>query len=330
MKLRRVVIEQSVAIQAQHDGQWLNLERVEGFNQLISRTRVDNDVSDMMLDVLKLDPSQRSILQSKLAQLEPEATEPTATLLPFYPKSFRDFMLYEKHAIDASRGYARRFMPQAFKIARFAEMATGRPFPRFRPHRLWYKQPIYYLGNHLNFSLSGDLVSWPSYTGALDYELEIGAVLTRPLMDATAAQATEAIGGFVILNDFSARDVQKEEMDSGFGPQKSKHFRTTMSAVVVTADEILPRLEDLNAQVSINGQEVMKCHSGGVQFDMTEAIAFASRGENLHPGELFGSGTIPGGCGLENGHWLADGDTISFHVETLGELTNTVVKGAPK
>jgi 2-keto-4-pentenoate hydratase/2-oxohepta-3-ene-1,7-dioic acid hydratase in catechol pathway len=328
MKFRKVMIAEAVTVQALHDGQWLSLNRVEGFDRLTSESRANAHVSDLMLDVLRLDPRHRCDLQAKLGQLEPEVAQPTATLLPFNPASFRDFMLYEKHVIDASRGFARRFMPQAYKLARFAEVVTRRPFPRFRPHRLWYKQPIYYFGNHLNFGVSGETISWPSYSRALDYELEIGAVLTSPLMDATAEQAADAIGGFVILNDFSARDVQKEEMDSGFGPQKSKHFRTTVSAVVVTADEILPEIENLNATVTINGAEVVRCHSGGMQFSIAEAIAFAARGEQLYPGELFGTGTIPGGAGVENGRWLKDGDTVSFHVEGLGELTNAVSKGS--
>jgi 2-keto-4-pentenoate hydratase/2-oxohepta-3-ene-1,7-dioic acid hydratase in catechol pathway len=328
MKLRKVMIGESVKVQALHDGQWFSLNRVEGFDRLISDSRSNAHVSDLMLDVLRLDPVHRSNLQAKLGQLEPEVAEPATILLPFIPASFRDFMLYEKHVIDSSRGFARRFMPQAYKLARYAEVVTRRPFPRFRPHRLWYKQPIYYFGNHLNFGISGETIAWPSYTHALDYELEIGAVLTDPLMDATVEQAADAIGGFVILNDFSARDVQKEEMDSGFGPQKSKHFRTTMSAVVVTADEILPEIENLNATVTINGAEVVRCHSGGMQFRIAEAIAFAGRGEQLYPGELFGTGTIPGGAGVENGRWLKDGDTVSFHVEGMGELTNAVSKGS--
>src|SRR6185437_10945186 len=112
--------------------------------------------------------------------------------------------------------------------------------------------PVYYMGNHLTFAADGDDISVPPYTRALDYELELGFVLAHPLRDANATQAEAAIGGFVVLNDFSARDVQLAEMRSGFGPQKAKHFCNAMSAAVVTPDEVLPHLGTLSAEVLIN------------------------------------------------------------------------------
>ena len=158
-----------------------------------------------------------------------------SALLPFRPLSFRDFMLYEKHVVDAGRGYTQRFLPTAYPIARLYEKLLGRPVPAFKPSALWYREPIYYMSNHLTFVPSGTPVRAPSYTQAFDYELEIGFVLKKPLFNATENEALEAIGAFVVLNDFSARDVQRAEMQSGFGPQKAKHFLSSMSAVAVTA-----------------------------------------------------------------------------------------------
>lgn len=107
-------------------------------------------------------------------------TVPPASALPFEPRSFRDFMLFEEHAIAAARGYARRFMPAAYPIANAYERLTGKTFPGFKPKPLWYRQPTYYMGNHLTFVPSGTPIETPSYTQALDYELELGFVLDKP------------------------------------------------------------------------------------------------------------------------------------------------------
>lgn len=323
MKLRRVIRDETIKLQAQSKDRWIDLDRAPATASLLAAGKDHAPVTDM-LAILQLDIQARATLQSELDQLDAIEGSPETAILPFAPASFRDFMLYEQHVIDASRGYAKRFMPGLFPVTRFIERLTGKPFKRFRPHPLWYEQPIYYLSNHLNIGVSGDDIAWPSYTDAFDYELEIGAVISRPLFNATPQEASAAIGGFVVLNDFSARDIQKDEMASGFGPQKSKHFVSTISNVLVTADEVLPHINDLKASVSINGVEVAQCHSKGMYHQISEAISFASKGENLHPGELFGTGTLPGGGGMENGHWLSRGDTIALRIERIGDLVNTI------
>ncbi|MEO0576406.1 MAG: fumarylacetoacetate hydrolase family protein [Pseudomonadota bacterium] len=323
MKLRRVRSNQADHIQIENHAGWINLDRIENLVSFLGR-ELNSASSDDVLAILALDVATLAQLQSMIDQLTPKADETVQPILPIAPASFRDFMLYEKHVIDASRGYTRRFMPGAYRITQVVEKVTGRPFRKFRPHPLWYQQPIYYLSNHLNFGVCGDEIAWPSYSQALDYELEIGAVITKPLFNATAEEAIAAIGGFVVLNDVSARDIQKQEMDSGFGPQKAKHFFSTMSSTVVTADEILPYLDDLNASVAINGVDVARCHSSGMQFSFGDAVAFASKDEQLHPGEFFGSGTLPGGGGMENGHWLKPGDTVTLKIDRIGELSNRI------
>ncbi len=112
------------------------------------------------------------------------------------------------------------------------------------------------MSNHLSFVPSGTPVAVPSYSAALDFELEIGFVLAAPLFNASAAEALDAIGAFVVVNDFSARDVQRAEMATGLGPQKAKHFASSMSVLAVTADEILPHIDELTGSVTINGATV--------------------------------------------------------------------------
>lgn len=105
-----------------------------------------------------------------------------ARVLPVCPTSFRDFMVFEKHAIDAARGLTRRFMPAIYPVARAFERVTGRTFPPFRPHTLWYRQPIYYMSNALTLIPSGVPVSPPAYTTALDFELELGVGVIEHLI----------------------------------------------------------------------------------------------------------------------------------------------------
>ncbi|WP_059008275.1 fumarylacetoacetate hydrolase family protein [Streptomyces specialis] len=298
MKLRRVRTDRGLETQCLRDGQWLPYPEPPG-GETFGRE-------------WQLAAADRHLAASDL-------------LLPFQPVSFRDFMLYEQHTIDASRGLLRRFHPGQYRVAAAVERVTGRPFPLFRPKPLFHRKPMYYLGNHLTFVPSGTPIACPPYSSALDYELEIGFVLAEPLLDATPAEAASAIGAFVLLNDFSARDVQRAEMASGFGPQKSKHFASSMSATAVTADEVLPRIDALTGSVAINGTVVSAVSSAGMRWSLGEVLAHASSGEQLLPGELFGTGTLPGGSGMETGHWLRPGDTLTLTLDGVGEVEHTVV-----
>lgn len=248
-----------------------------------------------------------------------------SALLPIQPLSFRDFMLFERHAVDAARGYAKRFMPGAYRLAHLYERLTGGIFPPFKPAPLWRREPIYYMGNHLAFVPSGTPARAPSYTRALDYELELGFVLARPLFNATPQEAEAAIGAFVVINDFSARDVQIAEMRSGLGPQKSKHFLNSMSQTAATADEVLPRLLDLAASVRINDRLIATTSLRGMRYSLGEALAHVSKDEHLFAGELFGTGTLPGGSGMETGCWLKSGDRLSLEIRDIGEIHHEIL-----
>jgi 2-keto-4-pentenoate hydratase/2-oxohepta-3-ene-1,7-dioic acid hydratase in catechol pathway len=263
-------------------------------------------------------------VQASLAWLLPLGPDAGAEPLPVSPRSFRDCMLFERHWIQSSRGYARRFMPMAYRLARGCEVLTGRPFPAFRPHALARRQPIYYFGNHLTFVPSGTPVSAPSYSKALDYELELGLVLSKPLFNATPAEALGAIGGFVVVNDWTARDVQRPEMQSGMGPQKSKHFLSSMSQTLVTADEVLPHIDALSAFVEINGQLVSRTSTQDMLFSLGDLLAHLSKDEHLHPGELIATGTLPSGCGMENGHWVKPGDVLRVGIDLVGDIVHPI------
>ena len=249
----------------------------------------------------------------------------SGALLPFSPLSFRDFLLSERHNIDAARGMINRFYPATARITTAFEKITRRTFPAFLPKKLFFQQPIYYMSNAMTIVPTGTPVAFPSYTRGLDFELELGFVLTKPLLNADAGEATAAVGAFVLLNDFSARDVQRDEMSSGLGPQKAKHFLSSMSETAVTADEVLPRIETLRGSVIINGTTVSTVRSSGLNWSVGEVLAHASLDEQLLPGEVFGLGTLAGGSGMETGNWLRPGDTLRLVLDDIGEVEHTIL-----
>ncbi|MCR9191268.1 MAG: fumarylacetoacetate hydrolase family protein [Gammaproteobacteria bacterium] len=329
MKLRRVLTQkgpQVEALQSNTSDVWIRLSTIAALDDISQRFSVPHNLATDVLTVLKLGTDGWNVLsehvnKSTIAQPESDA----ALIPPLQPSSFRDFLLFEQHFIDASRGFVKRFLPRKYKITSLYEKLSGKTFPKFKPSPVWYNQPLYYFGNHLNFITSGDDIQQPIYSQALDYELELGAVLAKPLFNATPKEAENAIGGYVVLNDLSARDVQMTEMQSGFGPQKAKHFLNAMSGIVITADEIINRVNHLQGSVSIDGVTRMHCTTEKMQYSLGEAIAYASKSEQLHPAELFGSGTLPGGSGMENGYWLQPNNTLCLKINEIDELTNKIV-----
>ncbi|WP_207301115.1 fumarylacetoacetate hydrolase family protein [Aquabacterium lacunae] len=257
------------------------------------------------------------------------AWQPGALALPFQPRSFRDASLYALHWEQASRGYVRRFLPAAWPFTRAYEKLTGRTFPAFKPHPLARQQPVYYLGNPLSFLPSGQPLRWPGFSQALDYELELGAVLARPLRNATPDEALAAIGGFVLVNDWSCRDIQRAEMATGLGPQKSKHFGSSMSAEIVPAGEVLDRIERLQGVVEIDGRVVARCSTAGMLHHWGRTLSFLSQDETLLPGELVATGTLPHGTGMENGHWLRPGQRLHLRLEGVGEVHHEILPAMP-
>lgn len=326
MKLRKVLTPtgpQIEALQTSIPEQWVRLSNISALDDIQQQFSTPHLATDM-LAVLALGCNGWQLLAEHVNKCS-IITSDASIMLPFQPQSFRDFLLFEQHFIDASRGFVKRFLPHKYKITSCYESLMKKTFPKFKPAALWYKQPLYYFGNHLNFITFGEDIYQPSYTQALDYELELGAVLAKPLIDASPADAEKAIGGYVVLNDLSARDVQMAEMKSGFGPQKAKHFLNAMSHIVVTADEINDRVNQLKGRVIIDGVTCANCTTENMQYSLSEAIAYVSRNEQLHAGELFGSGTFPGGCGMENDHWIHRGNLLTLEIDTIAKLTNKII-----
>jgi fumarylacetoacetate (FAA) hydrolase len=207
------------------------------------------------------------------------------------PPSVRDFYAFEAHVQNARRVTGRAEVP--------AE---------------WYELPVFYFSNPAAIYGPGDEVPYPEGTGALDYELEVAAVIGTD----------GAIGGFTVMNDWSARDLQRREMTVGLGPAKGKDFATSLGPVVVTPDE----LGDLRLEMvaRVNGEERSRGNLGDMYHSWEAILAHASRNTRLRAGDVLGSGTVGTGCILEHGdeRWLQPGDEVELEVEGIGILRNRV------
>ena len=241
------------------------------------------------------------------------------------PRSIRDCMAFEGHLVHAMRTVVKWKFPPLSWADRGTEKILGRGF--LRPPRVWYERPIYYKGNPASVIGTETDVVWPSFTKKLDFELEFGVFIGRTGCDVPVSEAASYIAGFAIFNDFSTRDLQLEEMKGRLGPAKSKHFDTgnAIGPWLVTPDEI-ENAYGLTMQARVNGEEWSRGCSDRMHFSFEEIISAISECETLHPGDFIGSGTVPGGCGLELDRWIQPGDLIELEVSGLGVLRNRVLR----
>ncbi|REJ93439.1 MAG: fumarylacetoacetate hydrolase family protein [Planctomycetota bacterium] len=241
------------------------------------------------------------------------------------PRSIRDCLAFEGHLIQAMRTVAGWKFPPLAWIDRGLARVLGRGC--LRPPRVWYERPIYYKGNPASVVGADADIEWPSFTDRLDFELEFGVFIGRRGKNIPVSDAASYIAGFTIFNDFSARDLQLREMQGRLGPAKSKDFDTgnAIGPWLVTRDEV-HRPYGLEMIARVNGEEWSRGNSGRMHFSFEEIIAAVSEAETLHPGDFIGSGTVPGGCGLELDRWISPGDVIELEVSGLGILRNRIVR----
>ncbi len=211
------------------------------------------------------------------------------------PPSVRDFYAYEDHV---RTGFALRGEPV---------IAAA-----------WYEAPVFYFSNPAAIYGPGEAVRRPPSCQMLDFELEIAA----------AIGADGQIAGFTLLNDWSARDIQRREMTVGLGPAKGKDFATSLGPWLATPDELA--LDDdrlaLEATATRNGNVIARSWAGAMYFSWSQLAAHAARDTQLRPGDVLGSGTLNGGCLLElGGDWLQPGDEIVLSAPGLGELRSPIV-----
>jgi len=243
------------------------------------------------------------------------------------PESIRDYMGFEQHIINCIRAVG---LKKLAPLDEWIEKNFGRKRSiAYRMNKAWYERPIYYKGNRFSVVGFDAPVRIPAYTKKLDYELEWGIFIGKSGVDIPEERARDHIGGYTIFNDFSARDIQMEEMGGRLGPTKGKDFDTgnAMGPCLVTPDEI-PDPYNLAMSAHINGQEWSRGTTADTSWRFEEIITYVSKSETLYPGEFFGSGTCSGpqgrGCGLEMGKFLKAGDVVELEVENIGILRNRI------
>jgi len=216
------------------------------------------------------------------------------------PASVRDFYAFEAHV---KKGFEKR----------------GEPMPAE-----WYQIPVYYKSGHQNIIGTDEDVHWPSFTQKFDYELELAAIIGKQGRNIPAANAAEYIAGFTVMNDFSARDIQRQEMKVRLGPAKGKDWCTALGPYLVTVDEIGDPY-NLRMTARINGELWSEGNSGSIYWKFEQMIEFLSKDDAVYPGDVIGSGTVGTGCGLELDRWVERGDVMELEIEKIGILRNRVV-----
>jgi fumarylacetoacetate (FAA) hydrolase len=200
----------------------------------------------------------------------------------------------------------------------------------------WYRLPIFYFSNVSEIRGDGQPVWSPDGASELDYELEVAALIDTPAIDLPAERGEEAIGGYTIFNDWSARDLQREETVVRLGPAKGKDFASSFGPWLVTPDELASARTagssgpDLAMTAEVNGVETSRGQWSDAQFSFGQMVARASADARLRPGDLLGSGTVGTGSLLEVreqtlGRYLEPGDEVVLRVEGLGALRTPIV-----
>jgi fumarylacetoacetate (FAA) hydrolase len=240
------------------------------------------------------------------------------------PTSCRDGYAFRQHVESARRNRKVEMIPE---------------FDRY---------PVFYFTNHHSIKGPGEINCMPDHLDKLDFELEVAIVISKHGRNIKAEEADEYIGGLMIMNDFSARRLQMEEMLLNLGPAKGKDFATTTGPCLVTLDELeafeVPCKEghvgkswNLKMACRVNDVQVSEGNLSDMHWTFAEIIERASYGVDLYPGDIIGSGTVGTGCFLElNGtgklndpayqeQWLQSGDVVELEVDQLEILSNTIV-----
>ena len=226
------------------------------------------------------------------------------------PPTLRDFYAFEQHVKAGNSIRGREIPPQ------------------------WYEIPVFYFSNPTSIIGPDDPVRAPKASQALDYELEVACVIGKSGRDIAPEEAEDYIAGYLIFNDWSARDLQRQEVAVGLGPAKGKDFASSFGPMLVTPDELVdrhagrPGIYNLTMTARVNGVERSRGNWADLYHSFGDMIARASADVTLHPGDLIGSGTVGTGCLLEltmgQGPWLQSGDVVELEIERLGVLRNTV------
>ena len=252
--------------------------------------------------------------------LIPELDAILASPIP-HPVSCRDGYAFRQHVESARKGRGLPMIPE---------------FDHF---------PIFYFTNHLAITGPGEIHVMEKALERLDFELEVAVVIGKEGRNIPADQADDHIFGYMIMNDWSARELQTQEMKLNLGPAKGKDFATSLGPYLLTRDELESRRiqgphgerYDLRMTAFHNGKQVSDGNLKDMNWTFAQIIERASYGVTLRPGEVIGSGTVGTGCYMElnltslkdQPVWIKPGDTFVLEVEKLGRLENQIRQETP-
>ncbi|GEM50620.1 fumarylacetoacetate hydrolase family protein [Empedobacter brevis] len=292
-------------------------------------TKINSNIPATLIGILADDDSSLLICQQIYHEIirgeyKKALVENPHLLAPIpHPSSFRDAYAFRQH-VETSR------------LNRGLEMIPE--FDQF---------PVFYFSNHQAIQGPGKVYAMEKHFDRMDFELEVAIVIKKEGMNITAEDADDYIGGFMILNDLSARALQMEEMKLNLGPAKGKDFASMFGPYLVTPDEMtnekvepkkghIGNCYDLEMTCAVNGIEVSRGNFKEMHWTFAEIIERISYGVKLYPGDIIGSGTVGTGCFLElNGtgkrqdatyreQWLQPNDSIEMSITGLGKLVNSV------
>jgi len=297
-------------------GIWVN-ENIKDSSFLTVPTTLKLALGNWDINFSKLKNLNQAIPDTDLSSLEADEKpiaikESEASLLPpvTNPDTFRDFYAFEQHV-------------KAARKLRGLEM-----------HPDWYKLPIFYFSNPTTLYGHGEIVPYPTGTEELDFELEFAIIIANGGQNIKKENADKMIAGYTILNDWSARDLQREEMQLNLGPAKGKDFANSFGPYMVTPDELTDAWDNnklhLRMTCHVNGKLISDGNTNDLYHSFPTMIERASMNVDLRPGDYIGSGTVGTGCILElrpesTGGWLKRGDVVRLEIEHIGVLENTIV-----
>ena len=278
--------------------------------------RLDSNIADNMLDFIKGGENQLTLANNVVKIFDPIIQKSEVSIVSPVPDppSVRDAYAFRQHVETARRNRGLDMIPEFDEI------------------------PIFYFTNHHAIFGEGDFPVRELHTGKLDFELECAAVIGKKGRNISVNKADDYIFGFMIMNDFSARALQMQEMKLNLGPAKGKDFATSFGPYIMTKDKLKnKRVEsefgykyDLKMSAFINNKQVSEDNSKNMHWTFAQIVSHISTGTTLYPGDVIGSGTCATGCLLEinltnkTDEWLKPNDIVKLKIEKLGELKNKI------
>ncbi len=305
-----------------HDGRLFNMDKIHP--ELPNTMTMFLNYWDDVIDIAHR--GNQAIVEGAIAAAKGIPLDDIQLLAPVpFPTSCRDGYAFRQHVAAARRNRGVDMIPE------------------------FDEYPIFYFTNHNSIQGEGNIYCMPDHFKQLDFELEVAVVINRPVRNIAAEQADAYIGGLMIMNDMSARQLQMEEMKLNLGPAKGKDFCTVIGPWLVTLDELeqyeipaksghVGKSWNLGMRCWVNGNQVSEGNVGDMDWTFAEIIERCAYGATLHAGDVIGSGTVGSGCLLElNGtgklndpnyepQWLQPGDVVEMEVDGLGKLSNTIVE----